>query len=293
MGDVRVAFGMQPVALPIDRILLSRKTPACLVTSRKYRQILASIQEVGLIEPLSVARLENRITQYLLLDGHVRLVALREMGHEAALCLVSTDDEAYTYNNRVNRLSTIQEHLMICRAIERGVSEERLAKVLNLDISMISKKRRLLDGVCAEATELLKDSHFCVDVARCIKKMKPTRQVECVELMISANNLTSPYAEALLLATTPSLLVKPEKPKKLAGVPPEQVARMERELDSVQGQYRLIEQSYGQDVLNLVIARGYLSKLLENSPVTRYLKQHQPEMFEQLCSIVEATALDR
>lgn len=71
----------------------------------------------------------NKTTgQYLLLDGHVRLVALTELGFTEAPCLVATDDEAYTYNSRINRLSTIQEHFMIRRAIERGVSTERLAK---------------------------------------------------------------------------------------------------------------------------------------------------------------------
>ena len=57
-------------------------------------------------------------------------IALRDLGRSVAPCLVAIDDEAYTYNNRVNRVSTIQEHFMIRRAVERGVSPERLAKAL-------------------------------------------------------------------------------------------------------------------------------------------------------------------
>lgn len=41
-----------------------------------------------------------------MLDGHIRLAALRELGRREVPCLVATDDEAYTYNNRINRLST-------------------------------------------------------------------------------------------------------------------------------------------------------------------------------------------
>ena len=48
-------------------------------------------------------------------------------------CLVANDDETYTYNSRINRLSTIQEHYMIRRAIQRGVTPERLAKALSVD----------------------------------------------------------------------------------------------------------------------------------------------------------------
>ena len=32
------------------------------------------------------------------------------MGETEVTCLISTDDEAFTYNKRVNRLAIIQEH---------------------------------------------------------------------------------------------------------------------------------------------------------------------------------------
>jgi ParB-like chromosome segregation protein Spo0J len=93
----------------------------------------------------------------VLLDGHLRLAALQNLRVETFACLVATDDESYTFNNRVNRLSTIQEHHMIRRAVERGVSPERLAKALSVDVTQILKKIASLDGICAEAEELLKD----------------------------------------------------------------------------------------------------------------------------------------
>ena len=48
--------------------------------------------------------------------------------------------------------------------------------------------------------------------------MKPTRQVECVELMVSANTITVAYAEAMLVATPATMLVDGKKPAKLTGV---------------------------------------------------------------------------
>jgi len=292
MTGVALGFLPEPISVPIDRILPSRKVPVGLATSRKFRQIRSSIEEVGLIEPLSIAAKDVGTGQHLLLDGHVRLVVLRDLGHDVAPCLVATDDEAYTYNNRINRLSTIQEHFMIRRAIERGVSPERLAKVLSVDVSHITKKINLLDGLCPEAIELLKDRQFSVELGRVLRKMKPTRQVECAELMVSANNLTVPYVEALLVATPATALVDGAGARKMMGVTLEQMSRMEREMANLQGQYRVVEQSYGEDVLNLVLARSYLAKLLENPKVTKYLKQEQPEVLEQFAAIVEATALE-
>jgi ParB-like chromosome segregation protein Spo0J len=37
---------------------------------------------------------------YLLLDGHIRLEMLKEIGETQVRCLVATDDEAFTYNKR-------------------------------------------------------------------------------------------------------------------------------------------------------------------------------------------------
>lgn len=182
---------------------------------------------------------------------------------------------------------------MIRRAIERGVSTERLAKALSVDVSHIVKKMTLLDGICPEAADLLKDRQFSAEISRVIRKMKPTRQVECIELMVSANNITVAYAEALLVATPTEMLVDGKKPQKLTGVTQEQMSRMEREMANLQGQYKLVEQTYAEDVLNLVLARGYLTKLLDNKSVTRFIKQRRPEVFEQFEHIVETTSLDQ
>jgi ParB-like chromosome segregation protein Spo0J len=88
------------------------------------------IAEIGLVEPPVVARSREGLGKFLLLDGHLRAEVLREQGVTEVCCLVSTDDEAYTYNKRVNRIAIIQEHRMILKAIENGVSEERIARSL-------------------------------------------------------------------------------------------------------------------------------------------------------------------
>ncbi|WP_431258539.1 plasmid partitioning protein RepB C-terminal domain-containing protein [Roseateles chitinivorans] len=292
MTGVSLAFVPDPVSVELTRLLPSRRVPDGLTATRKFRQIRSSIEEIGLIEPLSVTRAEPSSGQHVILDGHVRLVVLRDIGWLEAPCLASTDDEGYTYNNRVNRLSSVQEHLMIRRAIDRGVSPERIAKALSVDVSHILKKNSLLDGLCSEVIDLLRDKNFSVELARVLRKMKPPRQIECAELMVSANKLSVSYGEALLVASPPSSLIDGPHVRNMRGVTPEQMSRMEREMANLQGQYRLVEQSYGQDVLNLVLTRGYLKKLLANEKIARYLRLHQPEMTDQFTSIVETESLD-
>jgi RepB plasmid partitioning protein/ParB-like nuclease domain len=292
MTQMSLGFIPSPITIPFEKLLPSRKAPEGLLSSRKVKQIISSIDSIGLIEPLTVTKVDKSSGMHLLLDGHIRMFALQELGFKDAPCLVATDDESYTYNNRINRLSTIQEHFMIRRAVDRGVTPARLAKSLELDVELITKKINLLDGICAEAVRLLKDKHFSANISPVLRKLKPTRQVECVELMVATNNITVPYAQALLAATHSSLLVNEGAQKKIKGVTPEQMLKMEREMSNLEGQFKLIEQSYGQDVLNLVLAKGYLTKLLSNEAVIRFLSQNTPDILREFSSIVQTASLD-
>lgn len=292
MGKPPLGFVPEPLSLPLTSILPSRKIPDGLFTSRKFKQIVASIEAVGLIEPLSVGK-PNRDKQYILLDGHSRLMALKQLGFDTAPCLVALDDESYTYNNRVNRLSSIQEHVMIRRAVERGVAPERLAKALDVDISQIVKKLNLLDGICPEAAELMRDQVFSANLGAVLRKLKPTRQVECVELMVSANNFTIAYAQALVAATPSNMIVGETKTRRVTGVSADQMAKMEREMGNLQEQFKLAEQSYGQDVLNLVLARGYLAKIMANDSILHHLKKHHLDVLNEFGAIISMTALDK
>lgn len=290
MSQLPQAFSPNVMQVPLDKLLPSRRLPA-LQGSVKFRQIISSIQSVGLIEPLSVTLTDAATGQYLVLDGHVRRLALEELGIPTAPCLLASDDEAYTYNTRINRLSTIQETRMLQEAVTKGVSRERLALALNIDISSLLKKLKLLDGICPEAVAMLKDRQFSPEISRLLRKMKAIRQVECIDLMQSANSLTVNYAEALLATTPAELLVEGSKPE-MRGVTAEQMTRMEREMENLQGQYKLIEDNYADDVLNLVVAQGYLSKLLANEAVCRFITQQRPDIFEQFQSIVAISSLD-
>jgi ParB-like chromosome segregation protein Spo0J len=283
-AKLRIAItDIQPLRLVSSDI---KKTP-------KYAQIVASIREIGIVEPPVVARDHSDPGKYLLLDGHLRIDVLKDMGEINVACLVSTDDEAYTYNKRVNRIAMVQEHRMILKAVERGVSEERIAKALNVDVQTIRRKRQLLEGICPEVAELLKDKHIAIHTFTELKKMVPLRQIEAAELMVAMNKYTVSYAKSLLAATPQVQLVESSKPKQMKGLTDEQVALMERESVNLEREFRIAEKSYGTDHLDLVLTNGYLGKLLGNARVVRYLAQHHREIlteFQKLTEIETAAA---
>lgn len=132
-GPVHVAFERTSLRIAFAGIRPLRLVGPAVKKTPKYAQISASIKDVGIIEPPVVARDRSDRGKYLLLDGHLRIEILKEMGETSAVCLISTDDEAYTYNKRTNRI----------------------ARSLNVDVDYIRRKRALLDGICPEVVEML------------------------------------------------------------------------------------------------------------------------------------------
>lgn len=178
---------------------------------------------------------------------------------------------------------------MILKAIARGAPEKRIAAALNIDVSTLRHKVRLLDGICSEAIELLKDKHVASNAFSELRKMVPIRQIEAAELMIAMNKFSGSYARALFAATPRDQLLKSDNPK-LKGLTDEQVALMEREATNLEREFKIAEQSYGTDHLDLVLAKGYLAKLLRNSRVTRYLNGHHQEILGEFRKIAEMEA---
>ena len=250
------------------------------------------MREVGVIEPLIVFPQNGGSGMYVLLDGHVRLEVLKQIGQKEVRCLISTDDETYTYNKRVNLLTPIQEHVMILKAIKGGVSEERIAKALNVDVASIRQKRDLLMGICKEVAEILKNKQMSPAAFSFLRKMHPVRQIEVAELLVTASNFSVPYIKALLAATPPEMLIDGEKDKAVEGLTPDQVVKMEKEMEALQRDLKHVEESHGNEVFNLVLARGYLAKLFGNARIVRYLSLHYPDILRELQVVCETASLE-
>jgi len=288
---IQLGFSTETVQLPITSIMPLKKLPSGLLASEKFKQIITSIREIGIIEPPMVTPDKANPNFYMLLDGHLRLEAVKQLCHSEITCLVSNDDEAFTYNKHISRLTPVQEHKMIVKATQRGVPIERLAQVLGIDPGIILRRKNLLDGICKEVQELLKDKMVAMKTFSILRHMKPIRQIEVASLMNDCSTYHASYANALLVATPPDQLAEPEKVKKLKGFDEDKVSRMQGELANVQRQFSLIEDSYGADILNLTFARGYISNLIGNAKVVRYLAQYHPEYLKQFQNISEMNSL--
>lgn len=290
--EVHRAFESKGAIISLARLLPTKKLPADVQKSKRYKEAEVSIREIDIIEPPVVFHKKDSSGNYMLLDGHMRVQILKGLGRTEVFCLLATDDEAFTYNKMINRLSPIQEHYMIMKALERGVSEETLARNLGLDIDRIKYKRNLLDGICAEVVDIFKARNVPSTTFKILKKMKPMRQINAAELMIGANNYTSAYAKALLGMTPSDQLQRPINKNRKEGLSPEQIASAQTEFMNLDAQYKLAEQSVGTDVLTMLAYRGYLSRILENGEVADYLVKHHPDIYKEFQKITKTSAAE-
>jgi len=291
MNAPKIGFQMKIIRLPLDSILPIHDLKDPVKNVKRYHTIVSSMKVVGLVEPLIVYPLDEKAGTYRLLEGHLRYHALRKMKKTEVDCLIATDDECFTYNARISRLSPIQENQMINKAVKNGVKPERIAAALNLELKQVLASMNLLDGIHPEAVDLLKDKPICPKALGVLRRVTQIRQIEMVELMVSVNNFSHGYAQALLIGTSAEHLLQPNKPKIKSSMSAEDIARMESEMETLERDFKASEEDYAQNMLNLTLARGYVKKLLENARVVRFLNSHHSEVFREFETIASSETI--
>jgi len=289
VSAAKIAFEMRKREVDVAKLLPTKvvKDPQNI---RRYRAIVDTLPELGLIEPLMVYPQKSG-DNWLVLDGHLRLLALKQLGWKTAEIIVASEDDRYTYNARVNRLPPIQAHKMIVKAIKNGVKPERIAKALSMPLATVNTLINLLDGINPEAANILKDKQITAESIRLLRKVSGLRQIEITELMVAMNNFTKSYVQALVIGTNPNEKLSAAEPKKKAGMSAEELARMEREMEALEKDFKSIEANYTENMMSLTLARGYIKRLIENSRVAKHLREHHGELLPEFETIAKAEAI--
>jgi hypothetical protein len=180
---------------------------------------------------------------------------------------------------------------MILRALAH-VSEDQIASALNVRVATIREKRDLLKGICPEAAEILRNAGVSADAFCAMRKMKPIRQSDVARLMMSTKKYSGRFARSLLAGTKDELLVATATPHNRI-IEPDQQAIMERETDEMLRNLDSIKANYGNDVLELTAACGYVQRLLSNSRVRTYLSRHHEESLTAITQVLSDVNLDK
>ncbi len=286
-SSVRSRFQSDCARLALRDIVALKTVRPKIKESIKYRQIVSTIKAVGLVEPPVVIPSPQLPGKYYVLDGVLKLEALKDLGIIEVDCLVATDEDTFTYNKQVVRLASLQDHRMILSAVNKGVSIEQLASALGLSPVTIQRRLELVRGIDPQVVRRLADLPCPGRVFAELRRMKPHRQMEAVELMISQNSFSWPFCQAIVNASSPSDLVKPVK----KGATAAGMRRLDLELRAMQAQIKSVEDSYGPDVLQFTVIKRYVESLLQSASIVRWLAKNCPDYLAEFQGIAEVHSL--
>lgn len=252
------------------------------VTKREYDRIMASIKTVGLVEPLVVFP-ENG--DYLILDGVQRYRALTELGIEVVPCIMGKQREAFTGNRMVNRVSPLQEHRMIEKALDE-VDENVIAAALGINGLSHRMKKSLLKQLHVDVAAAYDAGRVTRACAREFTHVKPPRQKEILQAMEGYKDFSINFARALVVKTPP-------QQRELRGrkhTPWNRVVQRKndllKKLAEAEQKHDFYSQLYKQYTIDLLRLAIYARTLLTNTRIRTHLDQHHPAIVSRFEAII-------
>lgn len=103
--------------------------------------------------------------------------------------------------------------------------------------------------------------------------------------MVSTNNFTAVYAEALLIGA-PKECFSPPQPKPGRKIKPEVIVRREMEMDSLGREYKACEAVFFERMLQLTVFRRWVIPLTESDQVNRFIGTRHSGIHAELEAIV-------
>ena len=200
--------------LPVEAILPNPNQPRRVFSGPELEELAASIQELGVLQPLTVRRREGK---WELVAGERRLRAAKLAGLDLVPCLsLRVDGQASSLlalveNLQRQDLDFWEEALALRQLIDAfHLSQEEAARRIGKSQSAVANKLRLLK-LPPEALEVLRESGCSERHARALLRLDdPTLQTEAAR-QAAQRGLTVAQTEALVEAL---LLPAPQKPKR-------------------------------------------------------------------------------
>ncbi|MBG6029335.1 plasmid partitioning protein RepB C-terminal domain-containing protein [Proteus columbae] len=279
---INYLFKNNAINLNINLLNPSKLLPTNIKQSKKFLQIKKTLVCIGLIEPI-IVYMDTIANKIIIIDGHLRIEALKDLGEKKVRCLISTVYDTYTPNNKVNRITIIEEQKMIEKAIKKGVSAETLSEALNISMESLKNKITILDNISPKVISLFSNQNIPKTTFYILKKMKEIRQIECAHLMLSLENFSVKLASSLLHKTESALLVlgRKEKAQQKEGHR-KVIDRLEKELAQVHIENEKIKEIYAVNSIKLVIIKSNIKKLLDNPKVLHWLIDNKSDFLSEL-----------
>ncbi len=204
------------VSLPVNQIQPNPQQPRAFFDDYALTQLAVSIQQNGILQPLTVRKTENG---YQLIAGERRLRAAKLINLDYVPCIVLNKEDkesavmAILENIQRADLNFMEEALAIKRLIDHyGLTQEEAASKLGIAQSTVANKLRLLRLTDEDKVNILKfglNERQARAVIRLPEKMRGTAIKEIYIKQMNSTQ-TDRYVEQLLKAVDEEMRPKPK-----------------------------------------------------------------------------------
>ncbi|ADU28284.1 ParB/RepB/Spo0J family partition protein [Ethanoligenens harbinense] len=177
------------IEIPIAQIRPSPWQPRRLFDEQALQGLAESIQENGILQPLSVRNIGNGM--YELVAGERRLRALRLVGYKTAPCILldATVQESAVFalleNLQRQDLHFFEEAESMCRLVETvGMTQEQVAAKLGKSQPTIANKLRLLQ-LTPEVRDIIMEKGLTERHARALLRLPPSLQAAALQRILN------------------------------------------------------------------------------------------------------------
>ncbi|MBR1833521.1 MAG: ParB/RepB/Spo0J family partition protein [Ruminiclostridium sp.] len=202
------------VELPVSSIVPNPAQPRVIFDDYELSRLAVSIQQNGILQPLTVRRLDNSLN-YELIAGERRLRACKLLNMSYVPCIIITasvkDSAVLAVLENLQRadLSFMEEAYAIKNLIDYyGLTQEETAARLGTAQSTIANKLRLLK-LTDDEKALVVQYKLTERQARALLRLDSSRRPDAIHY-IGTNQLNTAQADAYIDSLVKG---KPQKPK--------------------------------------------------------------------------------
>ena len=248
--------------LPIYKVEPNRSQPRQDFDEEELQALADSIEEHGIIQPLTVRQLDSGYYQIIAGERRWRAARIANLS-EVPVVIMEADDRkamelALIENLQRQDLNAVEEALGYQSLIEDyGLTQDEAAKRVGKSRPAVANSLRLL-GLCPEVLEKLRKGELTAGHARAILMLKTPRKQQEAAQKIIALGLSVRQAELICKNMSREPKVEVEQPLKI-----DYVAECEKQLskhlgrgvkivnDKRKGRFEL--EFYGQDDLQVLL----------------------------------------
>jgi hypothetical protein len=286
----QLCFARIPAPVPLDQLQLRQQTARDEHWSERLRVLQRSLERFGQLAPVVVipvltgARSSND-AQFVVVDGELRVTGLQLLRAKSAVCIQPVA-KSLSDAERLNLPSIAQEHQILSRAVEMGMSVGYLAEVFGIEPSAIKLRLGMLHRICAAALRLIGDEPASEGAYRCLRRLTPPRQVEVAHAMLDLEDFSARVALALVRSTPGFQFFR--KPRFVwTDKERTSTSTLRNTFAVTAAETRRLAMQHPNVTLELSILTAHVRGLLSNTALVRWLALNRPDQLQRLVALSE------